>query len=415
MTKFSFRTIGTLGWFLLLGCLAFFADTFIQYDPSFPYYEFILPASNLPRWLYSWGNFDGVHYLTIIDQGYLGAGLIQAFFPLYPLLGLGLSSIIGSPLVSLMLINLLGLVGLYCVWPKFATSFGLTEQEADWAWLSLLFFPTGFFLAAAYTESLFLFLIVGCFWLARTKRWGWAVALASAATATRIIGVFILPALLIEAWIQFKEADSAKKKQLKALLKQVSDRKFKKLSASLIGLVQSIPTFIKQKAGLLALVTCSISGLALYMAFLYWHFQDPLYFYRVQAEFGAGRQESLILFPQVIWRYLKILATYQAFDWRYFAYIQELGLALISLTILIYSFFKLRTSLVFFGLAAWLLPTLTGTFSSMPRYVLVCLPVFLLLGKWANSSSLIRFLYFGLAGLLLMLNTILFIQGYWVA
>ena len=71
-------------WRIGLLLLGGFADVHLDYLPSFPYYDSLLANYNLPRWLYSWANFDGVHYLTIVQKGYIGTGLIQAFFPLYP-------------------------------------------------------------------------------------------------------------------------------------------------------------------------------------------------------------------------------------------------------------------------------------------------------------------------------------------
>src|SRR5690606_17604799 len=61
------------------------ADYILEYRPSFPYFN-ILALTNLPRWIYSWANFDGVHYLRIAETGYQQTALIQAFFPVYPYL-----------------------------------------------------------------------------------------------------------------------------------------------------------------------------------------------------------------------------------------------------------------------------------------------------------------------------------------
>src|SRR5690242_7110394 len=50
----------------------------------FPYVE-ILRETGLPHWIWSFGNFDGVHYLRIAKDGY-AYQYTQAFFPLYPIL-----------------------------------------------------------------------------------------------------------------------------------------------------------------------------------------------------------------------------------------------------------------------------------------------------------------------------------------
>ncbi len=152
------------------------------------------------------------------------------------------------------------------------------------------------------------------------------------------------------------------------------------------------------------------------MYYLYREFSDPLYFFHVQSEFGGGiRQETVILYPQVVWRYIKILLTARPFDLKYFSYVQEFVTGTIGLILLLYSVTKTRLSYIIFSLLAFLLPTLTGTFSSMPRYILVCFPIFILLSIWSEKSKIFRYTWFTISGILLLLNTVLFIQGYWVA
>jgi hypothetical protein len=66
--------------------------------------------------------------------------------------------------------------------------------------------------------------------------------------------------------------------------------------------------------------------------------------------------------------------------------------------------------------AGYLIPTLSGSFSSLPRYVLVLFPGFILMAVWLSKKSrwlqtavlLILFLALGIA-------TALFARGYWVA
>ena len=68
--------------------------------------------------------------------------------------------------------------------------------------LYLAIFPTAYFLHAAYSESLFLLLVLGSFYAARRERWAWAGALGALATFTRITGFGLIPALLVEYLIQ---------------------------------------------------------------------------------------------------------------------------------------------------------------------------------------------------------------------
>lgn len=90
----------------------------------------------------------------------------------------------------------------------------------------------------------------------------------------------------------------------------------------------------------------------------------------------------------------------------------EFSFTLISLLLLIVAYKKTRFSYWIFSLGCWLTPTLTGTLSSMPRYVLM---MFLLLPVLAHISKryfiLIAFLFIILG----MVLTSLFTRGYWVA
>lgn len=376
--KASFYLNLTLG--LLL--LAFSAGALVKYQPVFPYADVWLATSNLPRWLYSWANFDGVHYLTIAKNGYFGTGLIQAFFPVWPIIlrfgaRLGLETITAG-----LVFNFIFGWLLFKKWFKLL-KFEFSRKVAWWGTVALFLFPTAFFFQALYSETLFLWLVVSSFYAARKKRWWRAGLWAAIAAATRIVGIMLLPALLIELGEEIGWSE------LKLNLKQ----HWKKLVA----------------------VSLSAVGLIAYMFYLWQQFGDPLYFFHVQAEFGSGRTEGLVLYPRVIWRYLKILTTTQVKNWRYFIYVQEFLAGVVGLAVIVLSWFKVRKSYLVFSFLAFLLPTLTGTFSSLPRYILVCPALFVVLGQWLADKKWFRYLWLPISILLLAINTMLFIQGWWVA
>src|SRR3989304_8198475 len=73
-------------WRILLFLIAFISPAVIpQFGARFPYYQERLIASGLPHFIWSFGNFDGVHYLGIAKDAY-AYQYTQVFFPLYPLL-----------------------------------------------------------------------------------------------------------------------------------------------------------------------------------------------------------------------------------------------------------------------------------------------------------------------------------------
>ena len=163
-------TVVFLAWRISLLVLGLLAPKFLPYEYSFPYWDTLLQLSGNPAWIYSWANFDGVHYLTIVEHGYVGTGLIQAFFPLYPILLKLLSYLVTNHIISGLIISNIFLYGFVLVWFKLLS----LEFDRKIAWLSLfafLSFPTSFFAGGLYTESLFLFLAAASFLAAKQKKW----------------------------------------------------------------------------------------------------------------------------------------------------------------------------------------------------------------------------------------------------
>jgi len=383
-----------LGWRTVLFIIGVLASYFLKYDPSFPYADTILISSKLPQWLYSWANFDGVHYLTIIDKGYVGTASIQAFFPLFPMIAKFASILISNTLLAGLITANVFTLAFILIFYSFLKE--IFNSKIAWtALLITLVFPTSLFLGSFYSESLFLTLVILSFYSAHKKIWWLAGISCALATAARVVGIALIPALFIELYLQ-------------TLKKESLDLNFNQLKQTLTKILIS-----KKKE--LAWILFGSAGLLTYMAYLFQAFSDPLYFFHVQAEFGGTRSESLVLYPQVWWRSLKILLTYRPFDFRYFTYAQEFAVGMLGLLGLLVSYKKIRTSYLVFALGAFLLPTFTGTFSSMPRYLLACFPIFIYIALLLEKRRWWLALYLLGSSLLLFINTALFIQGYWVA
>lgn len=292
---------------------------------TFPYYDTDL-APFYSRFWATFAHFDGIHYLRLAAHGYADWGS-QAFFPLYPLLIHLLSPLTPSPLAGGLLISwvslLIAILGLKQLFPERPKLF----------WL-LLVFPTAFFFFTLYTESLFLALTIWFFVCLSRQKWWLAGLLAGLASATRLVGAFLTLSLLIELF----------------------HRPLSIVHRSLIILV-------------------SLAGLFGYIFYLFQTTGDPLLFIHVQPVFGGGRSGGeLILLPQVLYRYGRMLLTtsYQTFlFWRSFL---ELGFFAWALSALAYKFKKLPLSLNIYLACSLLLPTLSGTLSSLPRYLLVLTP-----------------------------------------
>lgn len=329
-----------------------------------------------PKFLWTRANFDGYHYLMIARYGY-GVNQ-QAFFPFYPrLIKLVKPLFFGRDLLAALFIsNLSFLVGLYLFYKLILLDFD--DQVAQKTIIFLLLFPTSFFFGMAYTEGLFFLILVSCAYAARKNRWLLAGIFGALASYTRLVGVFICPGLCLGLSLQDK---------------------FKNWRKNLISFFA---------------VIISLFGLFNFMLFLKEKYNDPLMFFHVQPTFGAGRSGSkIIMLYQVFWRYLKMIATTK-WDPLYFTVWLEFLTAIGFLFLLFLAYKKgIRLSYILFAIFAYLTPTLTGTFSSFPRYCLLLLPCFLYLGTIKNKIICQRLAI--VFYLLLILTCSFFLQGYWIA
>lgn len=368
-----------LAWRLFLFIISILAMRFVPFRPSFPYYDSILANLSKIQLIWQWANFDGAHYITIVQKGYIGTGLIQAFFPLYSILIKIFTLINKNPLyVGLLVSNVCFLMALF-VFKKILRQ----EKIKNYWWpiLALLLFPTSYYFGALYSESLFLLLTLLSFLFLNKKKWIWAAVFASLASATRLVGVFLGAAI---AW-EFYSTEIKNKQKLKNYLK------------------------------LFFLSILSISGFIVFCLYLNKEFHDPFFFAKVQSSFGASRQtDKLILIQQVIWRYIKMLFTVKNNNILLYTISQEFFISLLVLTALIWGWFKnIKKSYLIYAFLSFLLPTLTGNFSSMPRYVSVIFPIYLIFGN--VKSRKIQVLILTISGILLIINTALFLRGFWVA
>ncbi len=392
MEMFKFFVI----WRILLFIVSLFAVIIIPtFGGRFPYFNTALEPTNLPSWIWGFGNFDGVHYLRIAQDGY-SSQYSQAFFPLYPLLirffteiniflpkDLNLDTrIFVDPAYfynGLILSNLIFLVALYFFYRLIILDY--KKETAFKSIILLLSFPTAFYFGAIYTESLFLLLTVGFFYSIRKRNFIMAGVLAALASATRIFGLLLLPVFIVELYLKVKS-------------KEILFRS-EQFTKAIIGI-------------LLAPV-----GALLYMLYLRFEFDNPLYFLTSQPFFGAERVSSgLVLLPQVLFRYFKIFLTVPFNTLPFLNAFLEFIFTLIPLTLLILLFKKIRLSYFIFILGSLILPTLTGTLSSMPRYALVLFLIMPLLVKFSGQ-------YFKLVAVSFIILQIilvsLFVRGYWVA
>lgn len=339
-----------------------------------------------------WANFDGVHYLSIAQNGYLRYQ--EAFFPLYPLLVRFLAKTVffDNYLLAGLFISHLSFFAALVIFYKLVR-LEFNEKVAKVGVVGFLVFPTSFFFGSLYTESLFLLLILASFYAAKKEKWLWVGIFGGLASATRLVGIFLLPALLWQWW------QSKLKMKIETL----------RLRSG-----QDLKMTIQQFSNPLWLFLIPV-GLISYTAYLKNFVGDSLAFIHAQPAFGAQRTGGeIILLPQVYWRYLKILFNVSFSNYDLWIALLEFFLFNFALLSLWWVWRKrINASYLIFSLLALLGPTLTGTLSSLPRYMLVLFPIFILYGLIENRGFRATMLIFSF--LLLAVLTILFTRGFFVA
>lgn len=358
-------------------------------------------VTNYPL-LWSRANFDGFYYAKIARDGY--QHLQQAFFPLYPKLIWLVEKITDGFVLSGVIISSLSFLAFMFLLSKLLEEIGETKSTIRKTLVYYAVFPTSFYFLTVYSESLFLLWVVLSFYLAQKNKWLLAGLVAGLASYTRVVGLFMVPALIFQYYqteakrnmkTRFQAAKSAVKNRfswsyLKYLLKTRLPH-LKKITAILTGLWGFITygLYLKNSVG------------------------DFFYFAKAQPGFHTGRQVNrVVLIYQVLWRYLKMIFTVDITSYTYLIVWFELLFSLLFLFLLIYCWLKTKIprSWLVFSAFAYLLPTLTGTLTSMPRYVLACFPCFLGLSK----LKLPKYVSF-ISIVLQFVAAMLFVRGFWVA
>jgi hypothetical protein len=336
-----------------------------------------LTTSDVPPGTLSiWSYWDGEHYVALALDGYFQAPryVSPAFFPMYPLLVRSFSEVFGGspskealsywgPLLSLLFLPF----AFYFIYEIARQGWG--ERAAKGTILALAFFPTAFFLNAAYTESLFLALSAGSLWAIRVKRnLLLACILAGLATATRNVGIFLVAPLMYE-WIA------------QGGLKEPRER--------WRGLYLAFAP----------------SGLIVYMGYLWIKFGDPLLFYSSQKywkreaaapldtatrAWATAVEGANILRDPGLWAHpaAQNFADHLERANSFF----NLAFLIFAVVVLLAGVRKLPLSLTIYSLLLIVPPALFGTpdipLMGIPRYVLVAFPAFIVLGLLARKKLL---------------------------
>lgn len=324
-----------------------------------------------------WLNFDGRNYLEIITNGYDQGFRIElrVFFPLYPLLvRLASFNLIFNPVLVGLLISYLAFIGSIFVFYKLLKQDKIEKEEREKIILLLLLFPTSYYFLSYYTESIFLLLTLSVFYFINKKKFFLASILTALATATRITGLALLPAIFWEGYQYYK--------------------KYKKFPFSI--LIAPLGFFLY---GLYLQLTTD-GALAIISKQENWD--------RPIGIFGP-----IVALSDGLNKFIYSSSITKGDFFGHSMEIMEFLFAVGYILFIIFSFKKIKFSYWLFVLFSALPIFFSGALSSIQRYMVVLFPVYIYLGKKISKK------YFYLACfcflILLIYFTSLFLRGYWVA
>lgn len=382
MAALSRRVLGA--WFLAAAVCtlvatfsAWFFCSYLEHCPS----GLGQAAAEFPDnfWVQAWVRWDAGWYEQIARGGYWytpGQQSPVAYFPTYPLAiallqALGLNTFVAGILVTTVAGLLAFLV--FAQWAK-----GLVGEHDAWAGtLVLLLYPMSFYLyGVMYSDALFLLVVVGAFYALEKDRVWLATLLGVVATASRPVAPAVVVGLLAR---RFEK---------------------KRLSGKRLAPVDFVP-FV------------AVTGLALYMAFLWQKFDDPLAWIHVHSAPGWSQPPGWrswlklewfrILFPKVA----PLVA------------IRLVGHALatfVALGLVVPIGRRLGWGYAVYVAAVVGIPAISSKdFMSMARYDLAAFPCFLVLALLMKEHPRTRRLWLAISAIGLLLCTAGFGIGGYIA
>jgi len=168
------------------------------------------PHSNSPGFFSSMANWDGVWYERIVTSGYYydpAKHSSIAFFPGFPLLGRLVQITTGlDAVMSLLLVSHLCYLLLFVAVPIYLQDRDPSGEWGDSTILALLFWPMTIFFRFAYTESLFVLLMVLVL-MGNHRKWPLILVAVIAGSATGVRSVGVVLAVLV-VWRCLREPGS---------------------------------------------------------------------------------------------------------------------------------------------------------------------------------------------------------------
>ena len=336
----------------------------------------ILPFKSFLDFLETFGKrWDGNSYTFIAANGYVTTGVEKFFIvfpPLYPAIIKALTFLHIDSVTSGIIISNLFFIAAMAVFYRLLR-LDYNKKFSFFVIVLLSIFPTSFFFSVAYPESLFFFLFVLTFYLARKKKYFLSAFAGGLAVITRPFGIIILPALLLQIFIQ-------KDLTLKRIL----------VTSVIFGLPSAVYLFINFSL-----------------------FGDPFAFAHLLKE---NWQKSFAYpWEGIIASWKRGLFTEELSSYKFFvgfgeAIASTLACVFIPLGV---KHWGLKSPYLLYLLLATIFFTSTGFILSAPRYLLSIPPFFIILAKALGPNKFIKSAWIALSITLLFYISYEFAWGHW--
>lgn len=331
------------------------------------------PVGGVTAFLGLLSRWDAESFLNIAENGYAPEGkhrFLLVFLPLYPLLTKLVAFIFGNYIVSAVIVSTIASIAAALLF-RLLVRLDHPERTAQAAVLFFFIFPTSFVLHIPYTEALFMALLIGSFWAARTEKWLAAGILGFLACFTRVNGIILVPALCFEAWEQYR-------------VRREFDRRWSYLLIAPLGFIAYL-------------------GVNIYVA------GHPFKFLDYQRE--NWYKSMSFPYDGIVGKVYTILD--QSPESGNLYGLQELLFVAIGLAFIVFGWKHMRNSYRVWMVLNWLLFISTSFILSVPRYTLTLFPMFILMAVAARRKPVLGTVFTVWSVLYLGLFTSRFVTGGW--
>jgi len=249
-----------------------------------------LPVSNSSPWTAAMhapplARWDAVWYRSVAVDGYSNdpSSLENnvGFYPLYPLALRAISRVLPFNILWIGIgFSLACLLAALLLAGRIFFDWG-GEVGAIRGTAALLLYPTSFYFASVYTESLFLLLAVAAFWASRRNRWAVAGAAGFLASLTRLNGFLLAIPIAWYGWRSWRERRMAGGRRIAGERRMAAEPR-----GAGMGVSAWAPAALAAAA--------TLAGAAVFPAFLAARFGDPLLYVHSKAA-GWGMRSGSIL------------------------------------------------------------------------------------------------------------------------